>query len=234
MRKTLGALALVVIAAAPAGAQQHAHGQAQQHGGGEMMHPVAHAALEHRQEVGLNADQVRRLTAIDSAHTRAMRDHCARVRAAGGPSAQTHAALHGEMTALMQRSQRDAQAVLTAAQKATLDSLHAAHHPAAGQGAHAMHAKPAAHDSMHAAHHGAAGSHGAAQGQAHAAGAKHDSTHAAHHGAAASHGAAQGQSHDAAHGQAHAAGHGQAHGAAAAGGAACGHCCEHAAGHQED
>jgi len=176
MRKTLGALALVLMAAVPARAQQHDHAQMQQHGehGEMMMHSPSHAALMHRQELGLSADRVQRLTAIDSVHARGMRDHCARVRAAGGPNAQTHAAMHGEMTALMETGQRDVNAVLTAPQKARLDSLHAAHHgPMAGHDMQAMHGNAAAHDSMHAAHHGAAaGGHDA----------EHDTEHAKMHG----------------------------------------------------
>jgi hypothetical protein len=178
MRKTLGALALVLVAAMPARAQQHDHAQMQQHGehGEMMMQPGAHAALMHRQELGLSAAQVQRLTAIDSVQARGMRDHCARVRAAGGPNAQTHAALHGEMTALMQTAQQGADAVLTQAQKATLDSLHAAHHGAmaahAGHDMQAMHGTAAAHDSVHAAHHGADA-------------ASHDSMRAQMHGSAA-------------------------------------------------
>lgn len=163
MRKTLGALALVLVAAVPARAQ-HDHAQMQHGEHGEMMmHPGAHAALMHRQELGLSAAQVQRLTVIDSVLARGMRDHCARVRAAGGPNAQTHAAMHGEMTALMQTAQQGADAVLTPAQKATLERLHAAHHGAmAGHDMQAMHGTAAAHDSMHAAHHGTAASDDAA------------------------------------------------------------------------
>ncbi|HET7234142.1 MAG TPA: hypothetical protein VFJ16_29280 [Longimicrobium sp.] len=169
MRKTIGALALVMLAAVPARAQnEHAagHGQMQHGQMAEMMmaHHAAHAALMHRQELGLSADQVARLTAVDSAQMRAMRQHCEQVRAAGGPSAQTHAAMHPQMMAQMQGFQRDAQAVLTQAQKARLDSLHAAHH-GAGAGAghdmsamHQMHGNAAQHDSMHAAHGAAGGS----------------------------------------------------------------------------
>lgn len=178
MRKTLGALALVLMAAVPARAQQHDSAQMQQHGehGEMMMHPGAHAALMHRQELGLSADQVQRLTAIDSAQARGMRDHCARVRAAGGPNARTHAAMHGEMTALMQTARHGADAVLTAPQRATLDSLHAAHHGAmAGHDMRAMHGNAAAHDSMHAAHHGASAGHDAG----------HEGEHAQMHGAGA-------------------------------------------------
>ncbi len=172
MRKMIGALALVMIAAVPARAQhEHAaaqpqHGQMQHGQMAEMMmaHHAAHAALMHRQELGLSADQVARLTAVDSAQMRAMRQHCEQVRAAGGPSAQTHAAMHPQMMAQMQGFQRDAQAVLTQAQKARLDSLHAAHHGEGGQMAghdmsamhQQMHGNAAQHDSMHAAHHGAA------------------------------------------------------------------------------
>ncbi|HSU15423.1 hypothetical protein [Longimicrobium sp.] len=153
MRTILGACALIVALAAPAAAQDH----------GAMameMHPGAHAALMHRQELGLSAEQVARLTAIDSGLAATMRAHCQRVRAAGGPNAQTHAAMHGEMMAAMNASQQQSDAVLTARQRASLDSLHAAHHGAmAGHDMAAMHhgsAAAAGHD-MAAMHHDSAG-----------------------------------------------------------------------------
>lgn len=183
MRMTLGALALVLMAAVPARAQQHDHAQMQQHSEhGVMAHPAAHAALMHRQELGLSAAQVQRLTAVDSAEARGMREHCARVRAAGGPNAQTHAAMHGEMTALTQASQRDANAVLTGAQKARLDSLHAAHHgPMAGHDMQAMHGNAAAHDSMHAAHHGASAGHDGEHAKMHDAAGDGECAHCCEH-----------------------------------------------------
>lgn len=168
MRKTIGALALVLAAAVPARAQQHDHAQ-MQHGQMEhgdmaqmmMLHHGARAALMHRADLGLDAGQVRRLTDVDSLQMRAMREHCAQVRAAGGPSAQTHAAMHPQMMATLQGFQRQVEGILTAPQKAKLDSLMQAHHgQMAGMAGHdmaAMHAQhgiSAQHDSMHAAHHG--------------------------------------------------------------------------------
>src|SRR5215212_2027025 len=108
MRTILGALALMLAAAVPAAAQEGGHVAM-------TMHPGAHAALMHRQELGLAAGQVQRLTALDSAFAAAMRAHCAQVRAAGGPNAQTHAAMHPQMMAAMDASRRQVEAVLTAA-----------------------------------------------------------------------------------------------------------------------
>jgi hypothetical protein len=167
MKKMIGALALVLMAAAPARAQQHEHGQ-MDHGQmqpGEMaqmmmLHHGAHAALMHRQDLGLNDGQVQRLTDVDSLQTRAMREHCAQVRAAGGPNEQTHAAMHPAMMASLEGFQRQVEGILTAPQKAKLDSLMAAHHEQmAGMAGHdmsamhqQMHGGDAQHDSMHAAH----------------------------------------------------------------------------------
>lgn len=129
MRRTiLGALALMLAAAAPAAAQ----GMPSMQG---MMQPNAHMALMHRQELGLTDAQARRLAALDSAWMRTMRAHCEAVRAAGGPNAQTHAAMHPQMEAAMQAAHAQLATVLTADQLARLDSLHAAHH---GQMMHGM------------------------------------------------------------------------------------------------
>lgn len=148
MRTIFGALALMLAVSAPAAAQDH--------GGMTMeMHPGAHAALMHRQELGLSAGQVARLTAIDSAFARTMRQHCEQVRGAGGPSAQTHADMHPAMMAAMDASLREANAVLTADQRARLDSLHAAHHgQMTGHDMAAMHHDSASMAAMHARMHG--------------------------------------------------------------------------------
>ncbi|HEU4558670.1 MAG TPA: hypothetical protein VFS20_12510, partial [Longimicrobium sp.] len=190
---------------APLSAQQHQHGHGQQaaaqHAQTIPAHYVTHAALEHRQELGLNADQVQRLTAVDSAHTRAMREHCSRMEAAGGHTAQNHDAMHQEMKTRMERHGQEAIAILTAAQKAQLDSLYAAHHGAGGQhGNHAMHGAAAGHGN-HAAHGSTAA---AGQGQG----------HAAHHGAGQA--SAQGAPH---------AGHGNASAHD------CAECCKQMGGH---
>jgi len=114
-----------------------------------------HAAMMqmHQRELGLSAAQMERMEAIHAAHAATLRDHCARVRAAGGPNAQTHAALHGEMEAAMQNVHRQMMAVLTPTQRVKADSIHAAHdREMAGHDMAAMHA---AHDSAnHAAHGG--------------------------------------------------------------------------------
>jgi hypothetical protein len=130
----LCALALLLglgMAAAPARAQEQDH----------------HAAMmEHHRELGLTPAQAERMAAIHASLEAAMRAHCAQVRAAGGPNAQTHAAMHGQMTEAMESAHRQAMAVLTAPQRAKLDSLHAAHHGGAGHD-QAMHA---GHDATHA------------------------------------------------------------------------------------
>lgn len=185
MRKTIGALALLVMAAAPLSAQQHSHGHGQQasaqHAQTIPAHYVTHAALEHRQELGLSADQVQRLTAIDSAHTQAMREHCARMESSGGHTAQNHDAMHQEMKTRMDRHGQEAIAILTAAQKTQLDSMYVAHHGtgAAGHGNHAAHGAAAGHGQGHAGHHGS--------GQASAQG----SGHAGHGNASAGHDCAE-------------------------------------------
>ena len=142
MRPMLGALALLLglgMAAAPARAQEQDR----------------HAAMmaEHHRELGLTPAQAERMAAIHASLAAAMRTHCAQVRAAGGPNAQTHAAMHGQMTEAMESAHRQAMAVLTAPQRAKLDSLHAAHHGGAGHDMAAMHAN---HDAAAHAEHGAA------------------------------------------------------------------------------
>ncbi|HEX6749287.1 MAG TPA: hypothetical protein VF092_18460 [Longimicrobium sp.] len=156
MRTILGACALMLALAAPAVAQQHGdHGDHM-----AMVQPGTHAALMHRQELGLSADQVARLTAADAEFVRAMREHCAQVRAAGGHNAQTHATMHEQMTTMHGSSRRQAEAILTADQRAKLDGIHAAHHRSmAGHDMAAMHHDSAAHHdmaAMHAQHGGAA------------------------------------------------------------------------------
>ena len=139
MRTMLCALALLLglgMASAPARAQDDRHD---------------HAAMmaEHHRELGLTPAQAERMAAIHASLAAAMRTHCAQVRAAGGPNAQTHAAMHGQMTEAMESAHRQAMAVLTAPQRAKLDSLHAAHHGGAGHDMAAMHA---AHDGSAATH----------------------------------------------------------------------------------
>lgn len=139
MRTMLCALALLLglgMAAAPARAQEEDH------------HDVM---MEHHRELGLTPAQTERMAAIHAELAAAMRTHCAQVRAAGGPNAQTHAAMHGQMTQAMESAHRQAMAVLTAPQRAKLDSLHAAHHGGAGHDMAAMHA---GHDGQagHAGH----------------------------------------------------------------------------------
>ena len=144
MRTMLCALALLLglgMAAAPARAQDQDR----------------HAAMmqEHHRELGLTPAQAERLATIHTSLATTMRTHCAQVRAAGGPNAQTHAAMHGPMKEAMESAHRQAMAVLTAPQRAKLDSLHAAHQGAGGHDMAAMHHGAAAgHDqaATHAAH----------------------------------------------------------------------------------
>jgi hypothetical protein len=154
----LCALALLLglgMAAAPARAQHEQHAQHGQRNHAAMM-------AEHHRALGLTADQTQRMEAIHTRLAATMRAHCERVRAAGGPNAQTHAAMHGEMRTAMETAHREMMALLTDAQRAKMDSLHAAHH---GSGGHGMAATHARHDSAgHGGHAGHAehGQHGAA------------------------------------------------------------------------
>lgn len=143
MRTMLCALALLLgvgMAAAPARAQDH---------------PQDHAAMmaEHQRALGLTPEQMQRMEAIHARLAAAMQAHCARVRAAGGPNAQTHAAMHAEMQAAMESAHREMMALLTPAQQAKMDSLHAEHH---GEGGHDMSAMHAGHGE-HAMPHDSAG-----------------------------------------------------------------------------
>lgn len=152
------ALGAAVLAAAPLAAQHSHHGnhaqhgaQAQQHAGhaghqaaaGE--HPVLHAALMHRAELSLTADQVARLEAIRTAARAAHREACQRMHAPGGGASADHQAQHTAMQAAMHRTHEEAASVLTAEQRTRLQALHAAHQAAGG----------------HAGHHAAAGQHAA-------------------------------------------------------------------------
>lgn len=178
---TLGAALLL---AAPLAAQ-HQHGaghggQHAQHGavahGAHMsaesahMHPPAVRELNHRTALGLSAEQVSRLEAIQGRmkamcqeHGPHMKQGMAEMRTLvqGADSvafrtvAQRQSAMMLEMQMDMHRAYRDARAVLTPAQVQKLDAMHAAHHgpAAAAGGAHANHGAQAA-----------AGAHGAGHG----------------------------------------------------------------------
>jgi len=144
MRKILAALALALglgALAAPARAQDM-----------PMAMDSAHLSMM-RTELGLSDAQMARITEIHARLAETMRAHCAQVRAAGGPNAQTHQAMHGQMQQAMENAHREAMAVLTDAQRTRMESLHAQHH----QGGHDMHGEHAEHD-MHAEH-AAAGGH---------------------------------------------------------------------------
>jgi len=143
MRRMLCALALLLglgMAFAPARAQHEQHAPQGQHDHAAMM-------AEHHRALGLTPEQTQRMEAIHTRLAASMRAHCERVRAAGGPNAQTHAALHGEMQTAMETAHREMMAVLTDAQRAKADSLHASHH---GPGGHDMHAEHGQHGAQHA------------------------------------------------------------------------------------
>jgi cell pole-organizing protein PopZ len=154
MRKMLCALALLLglgMASAPARAQETDH----------------HAAMmRHHRDLGLSPAQEQRMEAIHASLATTMRAHCERVRAAGGPNAQTHAAMHTEMQQAMETAHREAMAVLTTAQRARLDSVAAQHHGAGGndRAAHAGHAMPAEHAAHDSTHAGMAAMHGEMHG----------------------------------------------------------------------
>jgi len=174
MKKTLFALAIAALAYAPAAfAQDHAA-----HGGG------SHAQMM-QQHLGLTAEQAARMEAIHAELRAAHREHCDGLRAAGADDARKEA-LHQRMRESMQRTHERAAAVLTAEQRARMDSMHASHHGPGGQ--HAMqHGGAARGTGNDAAHHAAM--HGSAQG-GHAQHAAHQGgAHAQHAGAgAAGHG----------------------------------------------
>ena len=154
MKKMIGA-ALVLGAAltAPAlHAQGHDHGPAGA--------PLPHAPLEHRREIGLNADQVARLEAVQRELHAAHREHCSAMR---GMTAEQRQAHHARMEQTLRRVHERAAAVLTARQKAQIDSLHAAHHGPGG-------------------HHAMAGQHAGGHGQHAAAGHGQHAEHGEDHG----------------------------------------------------
>ena len=144
MRKILIAMALALgfsALAAPARAQDM-----------PMAMDSAHLQMM-RTELGLTDAQMARITEIHSRLAETMRAHCAQVRAAGGPNAQTHQAMHGQMQQAMENAHREAMAVLTDAQRARMESFHAQHHQGGHDmhGEHAEHAAAGAHDE-HAGH----------------------------------------------------------------------------------
>ena len=140
----LGGLALALIfAAAPVMAQADAHAGGHCAGGS---HGPTHMALEHRAELGLNAQQVARLEALDDSMKALHGAGMAQMHAAHhAPAAQAHAghgedhahaahaaqsgahAQHGAMHASMQRIHQQVAAVLTEEQRTRLHALHARH-----------------------------------------------------------------------------------------------------------
>lgn len=178
------AFGVALLVAAPLAAQQHGahgHGQHAQHtaaaaqrGAGEHMHSPAVRELNHRADLALSAEQVRRLEAIQ-ARMKAMCDEhgphltqgMAEMRTLVGGAdsvafrtvAQRQSGMMLAMQMEMHRAYRDARAVLTAAQVAKLDAMHTAHHGAgaAAGNAHAGHGAQSAvgvHGAGHGAGHG--------------------------------------------------------------------------------
>jgi hypothetical protein len=157
MRRIAMALALTLgmTVAATAAAQEScpAGGTCPMHGEHADMMSPDHVQMM-RAELGLTDAQTARIAELHARLAESMRAHCAQVHAAGGPNAQTHQAMHGQMTAAMENAHREAMAVLTDAQRARMDSLHAQHHAghAPEPGEHAQHHGDAGHDmaAMHA------------------------------------------------------------------------------------
>ncbi len=107
------------LAAAPAAASAQ-HPQAV-----EDAKPSAFAALEHRQALGLTAEQTARIEAARAALREAHRVHCAPMHASK-PTAAEEERHHAEMKGINDRHEAEAAAALTPAQLAGLARIHAA------------------------------------------------------------------------------------------------------------
>jgi hypothetical protein len=99
----------------------------------EDVKPSAFAALDHRQELGLTAEQATRIEAARAALREAHKVHCAPMHASK-PTAAAEEQHHAEMKVINDRHEADAAAALTPAQLASLARIHAAR-PKAGTGA---------------------------------------------------------------------------------------------------
>jgi hypothetical protein len=106
----------------------------------EDVKPSAFAALDHRQALGLTAEQATRIEAARAALREAHRVHCAPMHAST-PTAAEEERHHAEMKTINDRHEADAAAALTPAQLAGLARIHAA--------------RPRAEGGHEAGHHGA-------------------------------------------------------------------------------
>lgn len=171
MKKTSAlalALAAAFLAAAPARAQHnHGGGNAQPQGGARQMsmdlhHAGPHAPLEHREHIGLTADQVQRLEAVEATLAAAHKENCMAMHAHGASDEARHQAAHTAMRAAYMNAIRETQMVLTSEQRGQVAAM-AAQHRAAGHGQGQAAGGHAAHGQSHAA--GGHGEHGAGHGQ---------------------------------------------------------------------
>ncbi|HEX7241062.1 MAG TPA: hypothetical protein VF263_12390 [Longimicrobiaceae bacterium] len=118
MNKLIVAASLALgLATASASAQ---HPQA-----GEDAKPSAFTALEHRQALGLTAEQAARIEAARGALREAHRVHCAPMHASK-PTAAEEERHHAEMKGINDRHEAEAAAALTPTQLAGLARIHAA------------------------------------------------------------------------------------------------------------
>ncbi|HYW09999.1 MAG TPA: hypothetical protein VE913_23740 [Longimicrobium sp.] len=129
------------------------HGQAAARCAPAAPMPVTHMAIEHRQELGISAAQLRRLRVIDArlkpapahaghgqaqGHAGHGSGHAGHGQAQGsghaghGQAAAAHP-VYGATAAEITRGNTQARAVLTARQRTRLDALHARHHGAAAE-----------------------------------------------------------------------------------------------------
>jgi hypothetical protein len=119
----------------------------------ENVKPSAFAALDHRQELGITAEQATRIEAARAALREAHKVHCAPMHASK-PTAAEEERHHAEMKTINDRHEADAAAALTPAQLASLARIHAARpkaDAAHGSGHHGGGAQKATEG--HAGHH---------------------------------------------------------------------------------
>ncbi len=155
MNKLLCAASLALgLAAAPAAASaQHPQTCAAADGNCrvEDVKPSAFAALDHRQELGLTAEQASRIEMARASLREAHRVHCAPMHASK-PTAAEEERHHAEMKTINDRHEAEASAALTPAQLAGLARIHAAR-PKADAGHGAGHHGGAQKAEGHAGHH---------------------------------------------------------------------------------
>ena len=129
MNRLLFAASLALgLAAAPAAASaQHPQTCTATDGScrAEDVKPSAFAALDHRQALGLTAEQAARIETARGALREAHRVHCAPMHASK-PTAAEEERHHAEMKVINDRHEAEAAAALTPAQLASLARLHAA------------------------------------------------------------------------------------------------------------